>query len=273
MPLIAFRQGVRREGHMSLKVAISGKGGVGKTTVAALIARILAAKGKRVLAIDADPVANLAAALGVSEDPPITPIAELRELIAERTGTQPGQYGGVFKLNPQVDDLPERFSRERDGVRLLVTGTIDEGGSGCFCPESAVLRSLMQHVVLYRDDVLVMDMEAGVEHMGRATSRAMDRLLIVVDSGQRSHVAARRIRQLAADIGLQRVSIVANRIKDAEESLSVERNLADFDILGIIPFDNRIAAADREGRRPYDLLDEAPQEFVQLVDRLLKESS
>lgn len=257
---------------MGIKVAVSGKGGVGKTTVAALIARILAARGKHVLAIDADPVANLAAALGVSEDPPITPIVELRELIAERTGAQPGQYGGIFKLNPRVDDLPDRFSRERDGVRLLVTGTIDEGGSGCFCPESAVLRSLMQHIILYRDDVLVMDMEAGVEHIGRATTRAVDRLVIVVDPGVRSQVAARRIRKLAADIGLQRVSIVANRVKDAEERALVERNLADFDILGVVPFDNRIAAADRDGRRPYDSLEEAPREFVQIVDRLLKES-
>lgn len=257
---------------MGIKLAVSGKGGVGKTTVAALIARILAAQGKRVLAIDADPVANLAAALGISEEPPITPIVELRELIAERTGAQPGQYGGIFKLNPQVDDLPDRFSRERDGVRLLVTGTIDEGGSGCFCPESAVLRSLMQHVILYRDDVLVMDMEAGVEHIGRATTRAVDRLIIVVDPGVRSQVAARHIRKLAADIGLQRVSIVANRIRDAEERALVERNLADFDILGVVPFDNRIAAADRDGRRPYDSIEEAPREFIQIVDRLLKES-
>jgi CO dehydrogenase maturation factor len=257
---------------MSLKLAVSGKGGVGKTTVAALIARILAAEGKRVLAIDADPVANLAAALGISEDPPITPIVELRELIAERTGTQPGQYGGIFKLNPQVDDLPERFSRERDGVRLLVTGTISEGGSGCFCPESAVLRSLMQHLILYRDDALVMDMEAGVEHIGRATTRAVDRLIIVVDPGVRSQIAARRIRRLAADIGLQRVSIVANRVRNAEERASIERNLADFDILGAIPFDDRIAAADREGRRPYDSLDEIPKELRQISDRLLTES-
>jgi len=253
---------------MTLKIAVSGKGGVGKTTVAAMIARLLAARGMRVLAIDADPVANLAAALGVSENPPITPIIELRALIAERTSTTPGQYGGVFKLNPHVEDLPERFSRERDGVRLLVTGTISEGGSGCFCPESAVLRALMQHLILYRDDAVVMDMEAGVEHIGRATSGAVDRLIIVVDPGGRSQVAARRIRKLAADIGLKNVSVIANRVRGEEDRRLVESNLADFDIIGMIPVDEDIAAADREARRPYDSLAEAPREFREIVDRL-----
>ncbi len=254
---------------MGLKIAVSGKGGVGKTTISAMIARLLAARGKRVLAIDADPVTNLAAALGVSEDPPITPIIELRDLIAERTGTQPGQYGGVFTLNPHVEDLPDRFSRERDGVRLLVTGTISEGGSGCFCPESAVLRALMQHLILYRDDAVVMDMEAGVEHIGRATSRAVDRLIIVVDPGGRSQMAAKRIRKLAADIGLKNVSVVANRVRGEDDRLLIERNLADFDIIGMIPVDENIAAADREERRPYDSLEEAPSEFGQIVERLL----
>ncbi|MBN1653844.1 MAG: AAA family ATPase [Deltaproteobacteria bacterium] len=256
---------------MALKLAISGKGGVGKTTISAILARLLAASGKRVFAIDADPVSNLASALGVSEDPPITPIIELRDIIAERTGAQPGQYGGMFKLNPEVGDLPDRFSRERDGVRLLVTGTIDEGGSGCFCPESAVLRSLMQHLILYRDDVVVMDMEAGVEHIGRATTRAVDRLIIVVDPGGRSQVAARRIRRLAMDIGIKRVSIVANRVRGPEDRALVEKNLADFDFLGFLPIDEEIADADREGRRPYDALDKIPGDFRSIADRLLTE--
>ncbi len=254
---------------MALKLAVSGKGGVGKTTVSALIARLLAEKGKRVFAIDADPVSNLASALGVSEDPPITPIIELRDLIAERTGAKPGQYGGMFKLNPEVGDLPDRFSRERDGVRLLVTGTIDEGGSGCFCPESAVLRSLMQHLILYRDDIVVMDMEAGVEHIGRATTKAVDRLIIVVDPGGRSQVAAQRIRRLATDIGIKRISIVANRVRGSEDRGLVEKNLSDFDILGILPVDDEIATADREARRPYESLSDVPQDFRRLVDGIL----
>jgi CO dehydrogenase maturation factor len=250
---------------MSLKIALSGKGGVGKTTISAMIARKLAVSGKRVFAIDADPVANLAAALGISEDPPITPIIELRDLIAERTGTQAGQYGGVFKLNPKVDDLPERFSRERDGVRLLVTGTINEGGSGCFCPESAVLRALMQHMILYHDDVVVMDMEAGVEHIGRSTTRSVDRLIIVVDPGVRSQTAATRIRKLAADIGLEKISIVGNRIRSEKDIERIKEKLHDFDILGFVPYDEKFLGADSEGVRPYDNLDEAPKVFDEII--------
>ncbi len=255
---------------MSLKLAISGKGGVGKTTVSAMISRHLAAGGKRVFAIDADPVANLAAALGIPEDPPITPIIELRDLIAERTGTQPGQYGGVFKLNPKVDDLPERFSRERDGVRLLVTGTINEGGTGCFCPESAVLRALMQHMILYHDDVVVMDMEAGVEHIGRSTTKSVDRLIVVVDPGARSQAAATRIRKLATDIGLDKISVIVNRVRGLEDIERAKKNLSDFDILGFIPFDEKFLSADNEGIRPYDNLDEAPEEFKKIVAPWLK---
>ncbi|MBI5528328.1 MAG: AAA family ATPase [Deltaproteobacteria bacterium] len=252
-----------------IKVAIGGKGGVGKTTVAALIARLLAKAGKRVIAVDADPVANLAAALGISEDPPITPISELRQLIAERTGAKPGTYGGFFSLTPRVDDLPDRFSRERDGVRLLVSGTLKEGGTGCMCPESAVLRALMQHLILYRDDALVMDMEAGVEHIGRATTRAMDRLIVVVDPGARSHAAARKIRTLAADIGLAKVSVVLNRVLNAADEDTARKALGDFDILGAIPFDDRVAAADRGGKRPFDDLSEAPPQFETIVGALL----
>ena len=257
---------------MGLKLAISGKGGVGKTTVSAMIARLLAVRGKRVFAIDADPVTNLAASLGIPEDPPITPIVDLRDLIAERTGVEPGTYGGVFKLNPKVDDLPERFSRERDGVRLLVTGTINEGGTGCFCPESAVLRALMQHMILYRDDVVVMDMEAGVEHIGRATTKAVDRLIVVVDPGKRSQSAAHRIKQLASDIGLEKISIIANRVSDESEAGSIREYLADFDFLGAIPYDESIISADRDGVRPYDDPAQAPKEFSEIVDRLLNSS-
>ena len=154
-------------------------------------------------------------------------------------------------------------------MRLLVTGTVEQGGSGCFCPESAVLRSLMQHLVLYRDDLVVMDMEAGVEHLGRATARGVDRLLVAVDPGHRSQAAARRIRRLAEDIGIKSISLVLNRARGAEDRALVERNLPGFDLLAAIPFDDRIAAADRAGSRPYDSLADAPPEFGQLVERLL----
>jgi CO dehydrogenase maturation factor len=257
------------EKTVGLKLAVSGKGGVGKTSLSGLIARLLAAKDYKVYAIDADPVANLSAALGISEDPPITPISELSDVIAERTGTEPGKFGGIFTLNPRVDDIPDRFSRERDGVHLLVMGTVDKGGSGCICPESVMLKALVNHLVLYRDEVVVMDMEAGIEHLGRATSRAVDLLLTVVEPGARSQKAAIKIKQLAADLGVERVMAIGNRVRNDEDRKRLEEAMADFEFIGFIPVDEEIAQADRDGRRPYEELVDIPQGFSEIVDRIL----
>jgi CO dehydrogenase maturation factor len=236
---------------MSLKVAIGGKGGVGKTTITALLARCLAADtSNKVIAIDADPVANLAAGLGIDESEPITPIAELRELIAERTGAEPGTMGGFFTLNPKVDDIPDRFSKERDGVKLLVMGTVQSGGSGCICPESTILKALMTHLVLFREDIVVMDMEAGVEHLGRATSASVDALVIVVNPGARSRNAAEKIRKLGKDIGIKRIVVLANRVNDEQDEELIRSSMPDFEIIGFIPEAAEIVLADRLGKRP-----------------------
>ncbi len=254
---------------MKLKLAFGGKGGVGKTTVTALMARLLAKKGKRVIAVDADPVANLAAALGIPEDEPITPISQLSDLIAERTGSQKGTYGGFFKLNPRVDDIPERFSLDRDGVKLLVMGTVDSGGSGCICPESVMLKALMQHLVLYNDDVVLMDMEAGVEHLGRATTGSVDALLTVVNPGARSRVAAERIRKLASDLGIKRVLVIGNRVRGPEDEALIREALSEFEILGFLPEMDELIQADRKGVRPFENLDELPESVHVLAERLI----
>lgn len=255
---------------MSLKIAIGGKGGVGKTTVTGLLARCLAMDGNnKVIAIDADPVANLAAALGIPEDKPITPISQLTELIAERTGAKPGTMGGFFTLNPKVDDIPERFSQERDRVRLLVMGTVQSGGSGCICPESTVLKALMNHLVLVREDIVIMDMEAGVEHLGRATSGSVDALIVVVNPGARSRAAAEKIRKLGKDIGIKRILILGNRVRGEEDRRLIRSSLADFEILGFIPEQEEIVLADRGGMRPYDDLSTAPQELFAIVEKLV----
>ena len=255
---------------MSLKIAIGGKGGVGKTTVTALLARCLAAdKKNKVIAIDADPVANLAAGLGIPEDQPITPISQLTELIAERTGAKPGTMGGFFTLNPKVDDIPERFSLERDGVRLLVMGTVQSGGSGCICPEATVLKALMNHLVLFRDDIVIMDMEAGVEHLGRATSASVDALVIVVNPGARSRAAADKIRKLGKDIGIKNIVILGNRVKDKEDEELIRSSLPDFQILGFLPEQTEIVDADRGGRRAFESLANAPKELFAIVDKLV----
>ena len=251
---------------MGLKIAVGGKGGVGKTTVTALLARCLAADEKnKVIAIDADPVANLAAGLGIDESEPITPIAELKDLIAERTGAEPGTMGGFFTLNPKVDDIPDRFSKEKDGVRLLVMGTVQSGGSGCICPESTILKALMNHLVLFREDIVVMDMEAGVEHLGRATSGSVDALVIVVNPGARSRVAADKIRKLGRDIGIANIVILANRVRDKEDEELIRRSLPDFEIIGFIPEHEEIVNADRKGVRPFEDIAEAPVELQEAV--------
>ncbi len=256
---------------MSLKIAIGGKGGVGKTTITALLARCLAADEKnKVIAIDADPVANLAAGLGIPEDEPITPISELTELIAERTGATPGTMGGFFTLNPKVDDIPDRFSQVRDGVKLLVMGTVQSGGSGCICPESTILKALMNHLVLVREDIVLMDMEAGVEHLGRATSASVDALLVIVNPGARSRAAATKIRKLGQDIGIKNILILGNRVKGPEDERLIRESLSGFEVIGFLPEQEEIVAADRAGRRAYENIIDAPEELYDVVRKLTK---
>jgi CO dehydrogenase maturation factor len=254
---------------VSLKIAIGGKGGVGKTTITALLARCLAAdNNNKVIAIDADPVANLAAGLGIPEDRPITPISELTELIAERTGATPGTMGGFFTLNPKVDDIPDRFSLERDGVKLLVMGTVQSGGSGCICPESTILKALMNHLVLVRDDIVIMDMEAGVEHLGRATSSSVDALIVIVNPGARSRSAAVKIKKLGQDIGINNILILGNRIKGLEDEKLIRETLPDFEIIGFLHEQNEIIEADRAGRRAFEDITNAPRELYEVVAKL-----
>lgn len=235
-----------------MKLAVSGKGGVGKTTFSALLIRALADQGKKVLAIDADPDANLAQALGVDRSMEITPISEMKAVIEERTEAKVGTMGSFFKLNPKVDDLPEKLSIEIDGVKLMVLGGVKAGGGGCICPESTLLKSLVRHIVLARDEAIVLDMEAGLEHLGRGTAMAVDRLLVVVEPGRRSLETAQHIRKLAGDIGLKKLSFVGNKIRSESDESFLKENLPDFEFIGFIPFTTEIIEADLEGRPPYE---------------------
>jgi len=196
-----------------MKIAVSGKGGVGKTTFSALLIRALNDEGKHVLAIDADPDANLAAAVGIEGAEAITPISEMKDLIFERTEARPGTVGGYFKLNPTVDELPETLSARLENIKLMRLGGVKKGGAGCICPESTLLRALVSHVVLARDEFVVMDMEAGIEHLGRATAQSVDRLIVVVEPGRRSIDTARNIQRLASEIRLTNLALVGNKIR------------------------------------------------------------
>ena len=236
-----------------MKLAVSGKGGVGKTTFAALMIRTLNAEGKRVLAIDADPDANLAAGVGIADADKIVPIADMEELVFERTGAKPGSIGGYFKLNPKVDDLPDEISVKFDGIKLMRLGGIKKGGSGCICPESALLRALVMHIVLARDEVVVMDMEAGIEHLGRATAKAVDKLIVVVEPGRRSIDTAEHIRKLAGEIGLNHIAVVGNKIRGSKDEEFLRTHLDDFEFLGFLPYDEALIEADLNGVSPFDV--------------------
>jgi len=229
--------------HLGMKIAVSGKGGVGKSMLASLLSSILTQLGYSVLAIDADPNATLATALGFPHSETITPISEMGDLIEERTGVRPGQAAPYFKLNPKVDDIPEKYWVEHNGVKLMVMGRLKKGGSGCYCPENALLEALVAHILLRRDEVVIIDMEAGVEHLGRATARAVDKMIIVVEPGRGSIETAYRIRELAKDIGLENIAVVGNKIRGEHDRDLLTSAMPDFEFLGFIPYDQSIIEA------------------------------
>lgn len=223
-----------------MKIAVTGKGGVGKTTITALMARILSESGHRVLVIDADPDMNLATILNIPGEKKITPIVELKELIAERTGTRVGEPAPFFTLNPKVDDIPEKYWVEQDGIKLLVMGTVKKGGGGCACPENAFLKSLLSHLMVARQEWVILDMEAGIEHMGRGTAIGVDEMLIIVEPSRTSIETAFRIKKLARDIGIGKIRLIGNKIRTASERVFLQEFTRGLDILGYIDFSEEL---------------------------------
>ncbi len=237
-----------------MKIAISGKGGVGKSTLAAALSLLLAEQGQKVLAVDADPDANLATALGISEkvQKKIIPISRQKALIEERTGAKVKQYGQMFKLNPEVSDIAKNFAYMHKGIALIVLGAIEGGGSGCACPENVLIRALVSDLILYKDESLIMDMEAGVEHLGRATADGVDIMVVVLEPGQRSVESARRVIRMAGEIGLKNIHFVANKIVSPEDLNFINKSFPDMKLLGTIPYSEEIRKADRTGQSILD---------------------
>ena len=253
-----------------MKLAITGKGGVGKTTLTALLAQAYADMGRQVLAVDADPSPCLAGALGFPAElrAQLKPIAEMDELIEERTGAKPGTVGGFFTLNPRVDDIPERFSVLHRGVRLLEMGSVELGGSGCICPEAAMLKTLFTHLLFRKDDILLLDMYAGVEHLGRATVDFVDAMLIVVEPTRRSLGTAAQIKKLANDIGLKKLYLVGNKVRNDDEAKFLETETPDLPVLGFLPADMKVQEADRLNIPVYDHVPELKITAQKIIEQL-----
>jgi CO dehydrogenase maturation factor len=254
-----------------MKIAISGKGGVGKSTIAAVLALTLAQRGGRVLALDCDPDANLGGALGLSSEEldQIVPIARQIDLIEERTGAKVKRYGQMFKLNPEVSDIADNYATKHAGVDLLVLGAVEEGGGGCACPESVLIKALVTDLILYKDDTLIMDMEAGVEHLGRATARGVDVMLVVVEPGQNSIDCAKRIIKMTRQIGIKDVRFIANKVNDAGDEAFIREALAGYEVLAALPYSNEIRKADRSGYSVIDYLpDVIKAKFAGILEKL-----
>jgi len=252
-----------------MKIAITGKGGVGKTTLAAGLAILFSRQGKRVFAIDADPDANLALSLGFPEPSQIKPLIEMKQLIGERTGTKSGGFNPYFKLNPRVDDIPEKYFAHYKGINLAVMGTVRGGGLGCACPENAFLKALLGHLILERREIVILDMEAGIEHLGRGTARGVDKMIIVVEPGTRSIETAFRIKRLAEDMGVNNIAVVGNKIRHNSDKEFLKAHMPDFDFLGFIRYDEKILEADLNNTSSLELNTELMGEVEKIAEKIV----
>lgn len=251
-----------------MKIAVTGKGGVGKTTFAATLARIFTESGKNVLAVDADSDANLGLALGFPEEiiESIIPITKMRKLIEERTGAD--KDNTFYILNPKVSDIPDTYGKLYNGVRLLLLGTVDGGGKGCICPENVMLRRIINNLILHRKDIAILDMEAGLEHLGRGTTAGVDQFIVVIEPGARSIQTYKNVKRLALDLGVQQVKVVASKVRNTEDESFILEKIPEEDFLGFIHYNPEIIEADRNGMSPYDSCKSMTDEIRDIVTKM-----
>ena len=249
-----------------MKIAVTGKGGVGKTTFAATLARLYAEEGRHVLAADVDPDANLGLALGFTEEEldTIVPISKMRKLVEERTGASPDNK--FYRINPKVDDIPDAYGKVCNGVKLLVLGTVETGGGGCVCPEHVMLKRIINNLVLHRGDVVILDMEAGLEHLGRGTTEGMDQFIVVIEPGARSVQTYKNVKRLAMDLGVKQVRVVANKVRDEEDEAYIRAHIPEEDLLGFVHYNSEVIDADRKGCSPYDFSKSATDEIRKIKE-------
>jgi len=253
---------------MGVKIAIGGKGGVGKTTVCAVWARIFAEDGFDVLAIDADPNTNLCCAFGISSEQSPEPLIKMKQLIAERTGTDKDALGAYFRLNPKVSDLPDKYWLEVNGLKLLVLGGISQAGAGCACPEGAFLKALLSHTILQRQEMVLVDLAAGPEFMGRASVQGIDALVVVVEPGSRSIETALNIARMAKELGIKQVAAIVNKITDSGQAETIRSQLADMTILANIKYSPAVQEADLQRKAVFQASEELAEQLRQAKNAL-----
>ncbi len=253
-----------------MKICVSGKGGVGKTTFAGTLARLLARDGMDIIAIDADLDHNLHSPLGLSREEveDLTPLSEMKDIIKDRTGADPDAFGSVFRLNPEVSDLPQRlWVNGPDDIKFILMGTMKQGGAGCACPANVLLKSFLKYMFL-KDYNVIMDMEAGIEHLGRGTAKYADALIIIVEPTLNSMGTAKKIINLSEDIGLKKVYVVGNKVANAEEERFIRGHFDD--ILGIIPFDHKVREGEMDGKSLVDFTASAALDAISEIKDLIK---
>ena len=246
-----------------IKIAISGKGGVGKTTICAIWAQLFAEEGFDVIAVDADPDTNLCNAFGISPEQSPEPLIRMKQLIAERTGTGKEAAGAYFRLNPKISDLPEKYCLEISGysLKLLALGAVSQAGAGCACPEGAFLKAMLTHTILQRQEVVLVDLAAGVEFMGRASVQGIDALVVVVEPGSRSIETAINITRMAQKLGVKHVAGIINKVTAPQQIEAITSQLKNIIILGNIDYRPEVQDADLCRESVY-------QSSPQLVDKL-----
>lgn len=259
-----------------MKLAVTGKGGVGKTTISALIAHAFKSSGHSVVAIDCDPDSNLLACMGYPHPEEVKPLVELHALIEEKMGVKPGTTGGMFRLNPFVEDIPDRYAITIDGIRVLVAGAVKKGGTGCYCPENSLVRALISHLLVDDKTDLVLDMEAGVEHLSRGTIKTVDSLLIVVEPGLRSVETAFRVKDMATDLGLTRILAIGNKIRGETDVDFLRQAMKGIELVGFLPYENRIREneiAKRSVASAGEQVTATIQNVVRLIEKRTAERS